>query len=271
MRISPSRLASVALMHYCLLTASLNASAEDAKRIEDNSFLIEEAYNQEEGVIQYIQSYKYSKKTKNWNYTFTNEIPMLSQTHQFSFTVPLARVGDDPTFQSGLGDTALNYRYQLIKNEDLALSPRFSVILPTGQHKKGLGNGATGYQVNIPLSVDLADKWVSHWNAGATYTPKAREASGLRADIRGTNHGTSLVYLHSETLNFLVEYVRNEDQAVQSDGSKAWEKSAFINPGFRYAKNYESGWQVVSGVSFPIGVGPSRKDNGILFYLSFEK
>jgi len=258
-------------MHYCLLTASLNASAEDAKRIEDNSFLIEEAYNQEEGVIQYIQSYKYSKKTKNWNYTFTNEIPMLSQTHQFSFTVPLARVGDDPTFQSGLGDTALNYRYQLIKNEDLALSPRFSVILPTGQHKKGLGNGATGYQVNIPLSVDLADKWVSHWNAGATYTPNAREASGLRADIRGTNHGASLVYLHSETLNFLVEYVRNEDQAVQSDGSKAWEKSAFINPGFRYAKNYESGWQVVSGVSFPIGVGPSRKDNGILFYLSFEK
>lgn len=57
--------------------------------------------------------------------------------------------------------------------------------LPTGQYKKGLGNGATGYQVNIPLSVDLADKWVSHWNAGATYTPKAREASGVRADIRG--------------------------------------------------------------------------------------
>ncbi len=271
MKITPSRFSSVTLLTCCLLTPSINVSAEEAKRIEDNSFLIEEAYNQEEGVIQYIQSYQYSKKTKNWNYTFTNEFPMPNQTHQFSYTVPLARVGDDPTFQSGLGDIALNYRYQLIKNDDMALAPRFSVILPTGQYKKGLSNGATGYQINIPLSVDLADKWVSHWNAGATYTPKARETSGVRADIRGTNHGASLVYLHSETLNFLVEYVRNENQAVQPDGSKAWEKSAFLNPGLRYAKNYESGWQMVSGVSFPVGVGPSRKDNGILFYLSFEK
>jgi hypothetical protein len=261
----------LALIAPFLLTVSLNTLAEEAKRIEDNSFLLEEAYNQEEGVIQYIQAYQYSKKTKNWNYTFTNEIPVPNQTHQFSYTVPLARAGDDPAFQSGLGDIALNYRYQLIKNDDMALAPRFSVILPTGQYKKGLGNGATGYQVNIPLSVDLADKWVSHWNIGATYTPKAREASGVRADIRGTNHGASLVYLHSETLNFLVEYVRNENQAIQADGSKAWEKTVFLNPGLRYAKNYESGWQMVSGVSFPIGVGPSRKDNGILFYLSFEK
>ena len=271
MKIKPSRLASIALVIPGLLTTSLNASAEEKKRIEDNSFLIEEAYNQEAGVIQYIQSYQYSRRTKNWNYTFTNEIPVPNQTHQFSYTVPLARVGDEPDFQSGLGDIGINYRYQLVKTDDVALSPRFSVILPTGQYKKGLGNGATGYQVNMPLSVDLADNWVSHWNAGATYTPKAREASGVRADIRGTNHGASLVYLHSENLNFMVEYVRNENQAVQADGSKEWQKSSFINPGLRHATNYASGWQMVSGVSFPIGIGPSRGDNGILFYLSFEK
>ena len=270
MKINYSRFAGIVLIVPCLLS-SLNVSAEEAKRIEDNSFLLEEAYNQEEGVIQYIQSYQYSKKTKKWLYTFTNEIPLPNQTHQFSYTVPLARVGVDPTFQSGLGDVGINYRYQLVKTDDVAVSPRLSVILPTGQYKKGLGNGATGYQINIPLSVDLADKWVSHWNAGTTFTPNAREASGVRADIRGNNHGASLVYLHSENLNFLVEYVRNENQTVQPDGSKAWEKSSFLNPGLRYAKNYESGWQMVSGVSFPIGVGPSRKDNGILFYLSFEK
>jgi hypothetical protein len=96
MKIPSTRSSSITLMTYCLLAASMNVSAEEAKRIEDNSFLIEEAYNQEEGVIQYIQSYQYSKRTKNWNYTFTNEIPMPNQTHQFSYTVPLARVGDDP-------------------------------------------------------------------------------------------------------------------------------------------------------------------------------
>jgi hypothetical protein len=69
----------------------------------------------------------------------------------------------------------------------------------------------------------------------------------------------------------MVEYVRNNAQAVQPDGSKTWDDAAFINPGFRMAKNYASGWQMVSGLSFPIGVGPSRKDNGVLLYLSFEK
>ena len=122
MQISPTRFSSITLTACCLLTASMNVSAEEAKRIEDNSFLIEEAYNQEEGVIQYIQAYQYSNRTKNWNYTFTNEIPMPNQTHQFSYTVPLARVGDAPVFQSRLGHIALNYRYQLIKNDDLALA-----------------------------------------------------------------------------------------------------------------------------------------------------
>lgn len=271
MKSQSMRFVNIALLALGLSIASLNASAEEKKRIEDNSFLIEEAYNQEEGVIQYIQTYQYSQKTKEWLYTFTNEFPLPNQNHQFSYTVPVARVGGDPNFQTGLGDIGINYRYQLVKNDDWALAPRFTVILPTGNYREGLGNGATGYQVNVPLSVDLADRWVSHWNAGATYTPNAREASGIQADIRGINIGASVVYLHSETLNFLVEYVKSENQAIQSDGSLVWEKSEFINPGFRYAKNYTSGWQMVTGVSFPIGVGPSKNDNGIFLYLSFEK
>ncbi len=66
MKIKPLRFASVALI---TLTVSLSTFAGEGKRIEDNSFLLEEAYNQEEGVIQYIQSYQYSNETKNWNYT----------------------------------------------------------------------------------------------------------------------------------------------------------------------------------------------------------
>lgn len=65
MKITSSRFASITLITCCVLTVSLHASAEEKKRIEDNSFLLEEAYNQEEGVIQYIQSYQYSKRTKN--------------------------------------------------------------------------------------------------------------------------------------------------------------------------------------------------------------
>ena len=270
MKILPSFFVSLSLLSSCLLAFSSYAAEEKPKRIEDNSFLIEEAYNQETGVVQYIQSYQYSNKTKEWLYTFTHEMPFPNQTHQLSYAVPITRVRGDSS-NTDFGDIAVNYRYQLIRNDALALAPRISVILPTGDYKKGLGNGAVGYQVNIPLSVDLADKWVSHWNAGATYTPNARGVTGAKADSRGYNYGASVVYLQSENLNFLVEFVRNSAQSVQPDGSKSWDKSSFINPGFRYAKDYQSGLQVVSGVSFPIGVGPSKKDNGIFLYLSFEK
>ena len=90
MRIQSLRLASIALLAPCLLLTSLDSSAEEKKRIEDNSFLIEEAYNQEDGVFQYIQSYEYSKKTNEWLYTFTHEMPLPNLYHQFSYTVPIA-------------------------------------------------------------------------------------------------------------------------------------------------------------------------------------
>lgn len=52
--------------------------------IEDNSFLIEEAYNQEKGVVQFVQGLQYMEQSKALGYTFSNEIPMGSQSHQFS-------------------------------------------------------------------------------------------------------------------------------------------------------------------------------------------
>lgn len=168
-------------------------------------------------------------------------------------------------------DIGLNYRYQVVANDTVAFAPRFSLILPTGDYKKGLGNGATGYQFNLPLSVVLSEKWISHWNLGGTYAPNAKEASGAKADLNAYFYGGSLIYLQSETFNWMVEYIRNDAQAVLPDGSKEWDKAAFINPGFRMAKNYASGWQMVAGLSFPIGVGPSRKDNSVLLDLSFEK
>lgn len=49
------------------------ATAEGAKKIQDNSFLVEEAHNQEAGVVQHIQSFMYLRQSKEWAYTFTQE------------------------------------------------------------------------------------------------------------------------------------------------------------------------------------------------------
>lgn len=241
---------------------------EEPKRIEDNSFLIEEAYNQERGVVQHIQTFEYLKRANTWLYTFTQEWPVPDEKNQLSYTIPVSHFGKPS--ETGLGDILLNYRYQLVQKETVAVAPRFSLILPTGDYKKGMGGGAYGYQTNIPLSVMLSNKLVTHWNAGATYTPGSREPGGAKADAMGYNLGASAVWLVSENFNLLTEVVWNSFELVQPDGSKHNSETFFINPGMRFALNYKSGLQVVPGLAFPIGVGESKNEYGVFLYLSFE-
>ncbi len=251
-----------------LVFSSSQGSAEETRKIQDNSFLLEEAYNQEDGVVQHIQLFQYNKKTRDWQYAFTQEWPVPKQMHQFSYTIPVSHqnVGDT----TGVGDILLNYRYQAIFRESIALSPRFSLILPTGDYKKDLGADTFGYQVNIPLSVEHTDKFVTHWNLGATYTPHAKDSSGAKSDVRGFNYGASLIYLASENFNLMLEAAGTSTETSPVNGSNTTENTFFINPGVRFALNFKSGLQIVPGFSVPIGVGPSKGEYGALFYLSFE-
>src|SRR5438445_13715185 len=51
-------------------------SSNDPPAIQDNSFLVEEAYNQEFGVVQHIQTLQRLWDSKDWVYTFTQEWPV---------------------------------------------------------------------------------------------------------------------------------------------------------------------------------------------------
>ena len=115
-------------------------------RIEDNSFLIEEGYNQEPGVIQHISTFQFTNDNK-WLYTYTLELPLRTQKSQLSATIPYLDNGE-----AGLGDIALNYRYQAILGSRFAFSPRISLLFPTGNYKKGSGTDVMGYQLNLPFS-----------------------------------------------------------------------------------------------------------------------
>lgn len=57
--------------------------------IADNSFLIEEAYNQEPGVVQHISAWQRSLRSAAWGFTFTQEWPLGTQTLQLRYTIPL--------------------------------------------------------------------------------------------------------------------------------------------------------------------------------------
>ena len=247
---------------------STSAGGEEPGKIRDNSFLLEEAYNQEKGVVQHIQAFQYMKD-RSWAYSFIQEWPVPKETHQLSYTIPISHLHGGET-ETGIGDVALNYRHQLILKDPIAFAPRLSVILPTGNHERGLGNGAVGYQTNLPLSLELTEKWVTHWNLGLTYVPRAKGRDGGRADTLGFNYGGSIVYLLSGNLNLLFEAVGASSESVEGNGRTKREHAFFINPGMSFALNFKSGLQIVPGIGVPIGVGPSRGEYGAFVYLSLE-
>jgi hypothetical protein len=143
-------------------------------------------------------------------------------------------------------------------------------MLPTGDERKGLGSGGTGLQGDVPLSLVLSDRWVAHSNAGMTRTFSARNERGERTDTFGWNLGQSVVFHAAVELDLMLEFVWARSEAVAGPGSTAASTTALLNPGIRWAYDFASGLQIVPGVAFPIGVGPSRGQRSVLVYLSFE-
>jgi len=234
-----------------LLVLAVGPSGRPAasQAIADNSFLIEEAYNQEPGVVQHIGTWLRALHSSPWIFTFTQEWPLGTQAHQLSYSIPFQRVSR----YSGFGDAAINYRYQLLAADArVAFAPRVSVLIPTGSEARGLGSGTLGAQLNLPLSAKFGSSVVSHWNAGVTAIP----------DVTTYNVGGSVIWLASPVFNILCEAVWLE----QNTG----ERSVILNPGVRWAHNFASGLQIVPGVAYTIGVGPSRGEQSAFFYLSFE-
>ncbi len=273
------RTRSCLLFPTILLGATLAAQESGAPSgpekspcIQDNSFLVEEAYNQEPGVVQHISTFQRMRQSQDWIYTFTQEWPVGGLAHQLSFTLPFQRIAAAPDGRRGAGDVALNYRYQLLGDGEarVAIAPRFSLLFPTGRDDQGRGVGAVGYQVNLPLSVVLAPQWVAHSNLGLTHTHQARNMGGDRASLNVYNLGQSLIWLAQPNFNVMLELAYTKGQAVAGPGVQAPSNSFYVSPGIRWAYNFRSGLQIVPGIAFSIGAGPSRGERAVFFYLSFE-
>ena len=235
-----------------------------AKALQDNSFLVEEAYNQEPGVVQHILNMR--KQGRDFALVFTQEWPILSQTHQFSYSIPYGRLRSGNQRASGIGDVFLNYRYQAMTETMTrpAFAPRVSFIVPSGDETRGLGDGSTGLQFNLPFSKIVSDRVTVHANLGYT----------RMFDIQGfstNNHfaGGSMIYAASRVLNFMLEGLHSWSQEVDA-GAIARERSFTLSPGVRYAFNLEAG-QLVIGVGAPVVFTSNQPTSyGATLYLSFE-
>ena len=238
-----------------------------AAQIQDNSFLLEEAYNQEAGVVQHINTLSRSPDGA-WTYSFTQEWPLGGIDHQLSYTIPLQHAGANGT---GLGDVALNYRYQLVgsPNARTLIAPRLTVLLPTGNESAGRGSGGLGLQVNLPFTFVLSPAFTAHANAGATLVPSAALGS-TRATTLSQNLGASLVWAFAPKVNVLVESVWLRQETPAGEGTTARENVSFLNPGIRAAFDFANGMQIVPGLAYTIALSGDAADDSIFLYLSLE-
>ena len=274
---SDTLLGQLLALLFLATTAAQAGIATNApvRGIMDNSFLVEEAYNQEAGIVQHIFTAARSVRhvsgpdDRAWDLSFTQEWPLSRQTHQVSYTIPFSAVDSGGQSDSGFGDVLLNYRYQALFDESTltAFAPRLSLILPTGDADKGFGDDTLGYQPNLPFSTALHDRWSANANAGLTFLPDA--GTGPTHDLLSYNLGASAIYAASERLHLMLEWVGTWDEFSTGPGTDR-EFASVLSPGLRYAFNYASDTQLVLGIATPIGLNDAAPDYGVFFYVSFE-
>jgi hypothetical protein len=247
-----------------------DAGSEPA--IADNSFFIEEAYNQEPGVIQHITSLAATGTgRRDLYFSFTQEWPFRSQRHQFSYTLPLTRLDGQ---SAGLGDVLLNYRLQLgAGTRRWALAPRLSLVLPTGSVRRGLGDGSIGLQANLPLSYQLSGQVVTHWNAGATILPRAQGAfageSGPRRTLTHFTFGGSVIALTQLPVQVMFESLLTFEGEIAAGGVIRRRTAWVASPGLRAGVSLGS-LQIVPGVALPFTRSGGHTERGVFTYLSLE-
>jgi hypothetical protein len=216
--------------------------------ILDNSFLVEEAFNQEAGIFQNIFVFTRAQGGV-WQGSFTQEWPVMSIRHQVSFAMPFTHADGNGT----AGDLALNYRFQLWEESGgrPAFAPRITVMLPTSAESHW--EDGVSWQFNLPFSKQIAGVYF-HANAGGTF-----DADGTTPFLAG-----SAIVAVSPMFNVMFEALV---QSAPGDGDER-EVVRIFSPGVRAGWNFGS-TQLVAGIAVPITRGAER-NTAVLGYLSYE-
>jgi len=234
----------------------------------DNSFLVEEAYNQEEGVVQHILTFTRDRASGAWALSFTQELPAPTQAHQLSYTLTYADGGEGGG-ERQFGDVLLNYRYQAAYEEGkLAFAPRLSAVFPSGSTATGTGFRGFGAQVGLPVSVRLNGWLEAHSNLTFTWVPSGKAGSEA-AEWLSWSAGQSFVVSFTPRLNLLLEalFVATERRV---GGVTSKDDALLLSPGVRWGLDLPHDLQVVLGLAAPLGVGPSAGERALFAYLSVE-
>ncbi len=254
-------LRTAALLLIGASAAPAQQRALDPRRpfeISDNSFLVEEAFNQEAGVFQNIMLMQHPGAGE-WSFEFTQEWPLGGQRHQLSYTVPVEAIRPPGVedYDVARGTIALHYRYQLSteSGSGVAISPRVSVLVP----RKRISNHP-GLQFNLPVSKQFANMYV-HANGGVTVEGVGSGGAAARWHAAG-----SLIYRAWPMVHVMLESVyranEHETEAGREDG---W----LVAPGLRGGFNLGD-HQLVLGAAIPVGLLNEYDTQDFIAYISYE-
>jgi hypothetical protein len=154
-----------------------------------------------------------------------------------------------------IGDVALNYRYQLAGSGDskFAMTPRFTLILPTGDWRREATVPSATTSRSRRASAP-SERWNFHFDAGETTVPHTRGVAHVLV------LADNIVWLPRKRLNAMVETLYQRADRVTS---------IVINLAVRWPTTF-SGLQIVPAIGFPFGVGPSARERSVILYVSFE-
>ena len=259
-------IAGILLVFACSRASAQSPAPADQNpqpfKILDNSYLVEEAFNQEPGVVQNI--FQWMRLSGVWAFTFTQEWPVPRETHQLSYTLAL-NGGDGGT---KFGDMLVNYRYQVMRESrsQPAFAPRVSLVLPTAQ---GRVTRSPGLQVNLPFSKQVRDVYF-HWNAGFTALPSPEpDAIATNKTLFSPQLAGSAIWRMRPMFHLMLETLYTSEQYFQQLGATARSNLGTVSPGFR------TGWdvgeaQIIWGAAAPVTFGDGRTVKALLLYFSYE-
>jgi hypothetical protein len=251
-----------ALLLLALLVAQDPASSTAPSQpkpfgIVDNSFLVEEAFNQEPKIFQNI--FGFTRLQGNWGFTFTQEWPAPGTRHQLSYTIPINSAGT----ASGLGSVLINYRLQVLEEGPgrPAFSPRVSAVLPTGADD--FGGDSAGVQVNLPFSKQQGDFYF-HWNGGFTLVRNDK------LDFFSPSFAGSTIYRLEDMCNLMLESVLSYvDTEIAPDRTRRIRQFT-LSPGIRGGWNLGPDTQIIIGAAIPVLWTDRKTYAGVFGYFSYE-
>jgi hypothetical protein len=258
----------------CLVAFATAASAQSstaaprplptaaADGIVDNSFLVEETFNQDPGIIQTAFTWVRSEGG-DWEGAVGQDWPLRVHRHQFSWALPW----DGGGLPADVGQLSVSYRYQFVdvSEKTPGVAARVSVILPTGREAD---DNRVGLQAAVPMTVAWR-RFYLHANAGVTWTHHVRSAQGATANLTSPYLAGSVVWPAASMFQLMLEDVVEFDASLDEDARTRRHTTMTVSPGMR------SGWnvgrnQVVLGAAVPIDTGDNGRAVSVLGYVSLE-